>query len=437
MPTNEATKKRLEEIETEIDSFKATQAKLQKKWRSEKELISQIRMVKAEIENIKQKADEFERRGELGKVAELRYGKLHEYEKRMNLLHNKLEEVQSNGKMLKEEVSSEDIAEVISKSTGIPIKKMLEGERVKLLYMEERIHKRVVSQDEAVIAVANAIRRSRAGLQEQNRPVGSFIFLGSTGVGKTETARALADFLFDDEFAMIRLDMSEYIEKFAVSRLIGAPPGYVGYEEGGQLTEAVRRRPYSVILLDEIEKANNDVFNILLQVLDDGRLTDGKGRTVNFKNTIIIMTSNFGTEILQDEFSNNNGNSADDHLARAKSKIIELLKKTMRPEFLNRIDEIVLFKPLSKNDIASIAIIQLDILKSRLSKQGFELIISNSAIDWLAELGYDVRFGARPLKRAIQRNISDPLSKLIIAGEYSESKIINVDYDGNGNFIFS
>ncbi len=437
MATNEATKKRLEEIESEIDSLKATQANLQKKWRAEKDLISQIRLIKAESENVKQKADEYERKGELGKVAELRYGKLHEFERRMNLLHTKLEEVQSNGKMLKEEVSAEDIAEVISKATGIPVKKMLEGERAKLLYMEDRIHQRVVSQNEAVEAIANAIRRSRAGLQEHNRPIGSFIFLGTTGVGKTETARALAEFLFDDESAMIRLDMSEYMEKFAVSRLIGAPPGYVGYEEGGQLTEAVRRRPYSVILLDEIEKAHPDVFNILLQVLDDGRLTDGKGRTVNFKNTVIIMTSNLGTEIIQDELMNKNHNSIDDSIPIVKTKIIELLKKTMRPEFLNRIDEIVLFKPLSKDNIISITNIQLESLKKRLSKQGFELIISGEALAWLSELGFDVRFGARPLKRAIQRNISDPLAKLIISGEYSDNKIIRVDYDGDGKFIFS
>ncbi len=436
MATKDATKQRLQEIESELQELKQLQFDLQKRWRGEKSLITEIRSIKAEIENVKFRAEELERKGELGGVAELRYGKLHELDKKLQATNEKLAELQKDKKMLKEEVTSEDIAEVISKSTGIPVQKMMETERLKLLKIEERISQRVISQDEALSAVANAIRRSRSGLQDANKPIGSFIFLGTTGVGKTETARALAEFLFDDENAMIRIDMSEYMEKFSVSRLIGAPPGYVGYEEGGQLTEAVRHRPYSVVLLDEIEKANSDVFNVLLQVLDDGRLTDSKGRTVNFKNTIIIMTSNLGTEIIQSKLLDMSAGNREATLAQMRIKVIELLKKSLRPEFLNRIDEVVMFNPLSQDDIQKIAKLQLKNLSNKLKANGLDFEISDDALLRLTELGYDMQFGARPLKRVIQKNITDALAIKLLSGEFTSGNKIFVDIDKSRQFIF-
>jgi ATP-dependent Clp protease ATP-binding subunit ClpB len=348
-----------------------------------------------------------------------------------------LQRIQSDGKMLKEEVDAEDIAEVVSKSTGIPVNRMLESELIKLLKMEERIHERVIGQEEAVIAVSNAIRRSRAGLQDINRPIGSFIFIGSTGVGKTELAKALAEFLFDDEQAVIRIDMSEYMEKFSVSRLLGAPPGYVGYEEGGQLTEAVRRKPYSVLLLDEFEKAHADVFNILLQVLDDGRLTDGKGRLVDFKNTIIIMTSNLGTEFIQDKLNLIDESNRDEIMADIKMLIVEQLHKRLRPEFLNRVDEIVLFKPLTSTEIKKIAELQLARLGKMLKLKNIAYEVSDSALEWLSNIGFDPQFGARLLKRAIQKYITDPLSVKLLSGEFSSGDKIYIDCSENGKFIFS
>ncbi len=434
MEKNISTQKRLEEIEAELKNLKQTQAELAAKWKAEKNLISNIRKIKAEIENVKFQADEMERRGDLGKVAELRYGRLHELDTKLTLANQKLSEIQAHGKLLKEEVTEEDIAEITARATGIPVQKMLESEKSKLLNMEERIHQRVIGQTEAVTAVANALRRSRSGLQDVNRPIGSFIFLGTTGVGKTETARALAEFLFDDENAMIRIDMSEYMEKFSVSRLIGAPPGYVGYEEGGQLTEAIRRRPYSVLLLDEIEKAHSDVFNVLLQVLDDGRLTDSKGRTVNFKNTIIIMTSNLGTEIIQQNMKklDNNEISQSD----LKQKIITLLQKTMRPEFLNRIDEIVLFNHLDQNNIKDIAKLQINILSAKTQKMGITLQVTDCALDWLANIGYDAQYGARPIKRAVQKYFTDPLSVELLKGNFTQGDSVIIDCSADGKFVF-
>jgi ATP-dependent Clp protease ATP-binding subunit ClpB len=357
--TGQSTRKRLQEIEKELADLKEKKSALHQRWKAEKESISRIRDLKAEIEQLRNKAVELERKGDLAKVAEIRYGTILQLEQQVESENKHLEELQATGKMLKEEVDASDIAEIVGKWTGIPVQRMLETERTKLLTMEDRIQQRVISQTDAIKAISNAIRRSRAGLQDANRPIGSFIFLGTTGIGKTEMARALAEFLFDDESAMIRIDMSEYMEKHAVSRLIGAPPGYVGYDEGGQLTEAVRQRPYSVILLDEIEKAHPEVFNILLQVLDDGRLTDSKGREVNFKNTIIIMTSNIGTEILQDSLAEINEENRESILMEARTGIINVMKQRMRPEFLNRIDEIILFKPLTKSEVRQIAVLQM------------------------------------------------------------------------------
>lgn len=436
MDQKELTRKRLDEIERELDQLKKQKSELEQRWRAEKNLISEIRAIKAEIENVKFQAEEFERKGDLARVAELRYGRLHELDRKLADANRRLEELQKEKKLLKEEVTSEDIAEIISKWTGIPVQRMLESEKMKLLKMEERIKQRVISQDEAITAVANAIRRSRSGLADPNKPIGSFIFLGTTGVGKTETARALAEFLFDDENAMIRIDMSEYMEKFSVSRLIGAPPGYVGYEEGGQLTEAVRRRPYSVILLDEIEKAHSDVFNVLLQVLDDGRLTDSKGRTVNFKNTIIIMTSNLGTDIIQSKLNEIDNFNRESIMADLKIKIIDLLKRTMRPEFLNRVDEIVMFNPLTKEDIKSIANLQINSLRQKLAQNGISMEITDEALDWIATLGFDVQYGARPLKRAIQKHLTDPLAVKLLSGEFSSGDTIVIDCPCEGKFVF-
>ncbi len=431
-----ATKKRLIEIEKELEELKSKREELRARWEQEKNLIQQVRDNKSQIENLRLQADEYERQGNLAKVAEIRYGLIHELQKKLNEVNTKLQELQRAGKMLKEEVDAEDIAEIVSKWTGIPVQRMLESERTKLLKMEERIHQRLVDQEEAVRAVANAIRRSRVGLQDIHRPIGSFIFLGSTGVGKTELARALAEFLFDDENAMVRIDMSEYMERFSVSRLVGAPPGYVGYEEGGQLTEAVRRRPYSVVLLDEIEKAHPDVFNILLQVLDDGRLTDSKGRVVNFKNTIIIMTSNLGTELIQEKMAFLTPENREEIMERLKDEIFELLKKRLRPEFLNRIDDIIVFKPLTREEIFKIAILQLNKVKSKLNKNGIDFELDEKALDLIASIGLDPQFGARPLKRAIQRHIVDKLAFLILEGKFVTGDKIMIS-SKNGEFVFS
>jgi ATP-dependent Clp protease ATP-binding subunit ClpB len=434
--TKEATRKRLEEIENELEELRQKSYTLKERWEKEKKYIQQIRSYKAEIEKSKIQADELERQGDLGKVAEIRYSTLLNLDKNLNISHEKLNEIQSTGKMLKEEVDAEDIAEIVAKWTGVPVQRMLETERTKLLLMEDRIHLRLVNQEEAVKAVANAIRRSRAGLQDSNRPIGSFIFLGSTGVGKTEMARALAEFLFDDENAIVRIDMSEYMEKFSVSRLIGAPPGYIGYEEGGQLTEAVRRKPYSVVLLDEIEKANKEVFNVLLQVLDDGRLTDGKGRTVNFRNTIIIMTSNLGTEMLQDKLLDINEENRDSIISQMRVKIVEILRQQMRPEFLNRIDEVILFKPLTQTEIHQIAELQLTKLREKFGSLNISLIVTPDALDWLSHIGYDAQYGARPLKRAIQKYIADPLAIKLLASDFVSGDTVKIDSDERSGFIF-
>ncbi len=417
---------RLNELQNELNELLDERTQLKGHWVLEKEKIQNIRRMKSEIEQAKTNADKFEREGNLGKVAEIRYGTINDLERRMKKETDDLALLQKNNKMLKEEVDAEDIAEVVAKWTGIPVSRMLESERTKLLRLEEELHKRVVGQTDAVIAVANAIRRSRAGLQDANKPIGSFIFIGTTGVGKTELARALAEYLFNDEHAMIRIDMSEYMEKFSVSRLIGAPPGYVGYDEGGQLTEAVRRRPYSVVLLDEIEKAHPDVFNILLQVLDDGRLTDNQGRTVDFKNTIIIMTSNLGSHLIQEKLAEINENNFDNIIGDLRINLTELLRRTIRPEFLNRIDEIVLFKPLLKNELKNIIDIQLQRVGKMLSEKNFTLAIDEEAKDFLLQHGYDVTFGARPLKRTVQRYLINPLSSELLMNKFESGDTIYV-----------
>jgi ATP-dependent Clp protease ATP-binding subunit ClpB len=434
---DDASIKRLEELEQELGELNSERTKLHLHWDLEKEKIQKIRTMKSEIESLKLEAERFEREGNLGKVAEIRYGKITNLEKELNEETKKLADAQKDKKMLKEEVDAEDIAEIVSKWTGIPVSKMLESERSKLLKLEDELHRRVVGQNEAVTAVSNAIRRSRSGLQDANRPIGSFIFLGTTGVGKTELARALAEVLFDDEHAMIRIDMSEYMEKFSVSRLIGAPPGYVGYEEGGQLTEAVRRRPYSVLLLDEIEKAHPDVFNVLLQVLDDGRLTDNQGRTVNFKNTIIIMTSNIGSHYIQDKLELFEENNVEKLMGELRQQLHELLRKTIRPEFLNRIDEIVLFKPLLKSEIRKIVDLQLERVQKMLNEKEIILSVSNEAKDWLAQLGYDVTYGARPLKRVIQKYLINPLSQELLSGNFVDGDTVKVDVAERVGLVFS
>jgi ATP-dependent Clp protease ATP-binding subunit ClpB len=434
---DDASAKRLVELEQELSSLNEERTRLRMHWNLEKEKIRKIRSMKSEIENLKLEAERFEREGNLGKVAEIRYGRITDLEKQLKAETQKLAEAQKDKKMLKEEVDAEDIAEIVSKWTGIPVSKMLESERSKLLKLEDELHHRVVGQDEAVVAVSNAIRRSRSGLQDVNRPIGSFIFLGTTGVGKTELARALAETLFDDEHAMIRVDMSEYMEKFSVSRLIGAPPGYVGYEEGGQLTEAVRRRPYSVVLLDEIEKAHPDVFNVLLQVLDDGRLTDNQGRTVNFKNTIIIMTSNIGSHIIQDKLDAFTENNIEEVMGDLRQRLFELLRKTIRPEFLNRIDEIVLFKPLLKSEIRKIVDIQLERVQKMLQDKEIILDVSDEAKDWLAQLGYDVTYGARPLKRVIQKYLINPLSQELLAGNFGDGDAIKITVGESARLMFA
>lgn len=433
---DDASAKRLIELEQELGELNEERTKLRMHWDLEKDKIQKIRSMKSEIENLKLEAERYEREGYLGKVAEIRYGKITELEKKLKEETRKLADAQKDKKMLKEEVDAEDIAEIVSKWTGIPVSKMLESERRKLLRLEDELHHRIVGQDEAVIAVANAIRRSRSGLQDINRPIGSFIFLGTTGVGKTELARALAETLFDDEHAMLRIDMSEYMEKFSVSRLIGAPPGYVGYEEGGQLTEAVRRRPYSVVLLDEIEKAHPDVFNVLLQVLDDGRLTDNQGRTVNFKNTIIIMTSNIGSHIIQDRLDAFSEENIEDIMGDLRQKLFDLLRKSIRPEFLNRIDEIVLFRPLLKSEIRKIVDLQLERAQFMLKQKEIVLIVSDEAKDWLAQLGYDVTYGARPLKRVIQKYLTNPLAQELLAGNFGDGDTIKITVGDNAKLMF-
>jgi len=434
---DDASAKRLAELKKELIDLNEERNELKMHWNLEKEKIKTIREMKSEIENTKTLAEKYEREGDLGKVAELRYGKISELEKRMKTETAELAKIQKEKKMLKEEVDAEDIAEVVSKWTGIPVSKMLESERNKLLRLEEELHKRVVGQDEAVSAVSNAIRRARTGMQDENRPIGSFIFLGTTGVGKTELARALAEFLFDDEHAMIRIDMSEYMEKFSVSRLIGAPPGYVGYEEGGQLTEAVRRRPYSVVLLDEIEKAHPDVYNVLLQVLDDGRLTDNQGRTVNFKNTIVIMTSNIGSHLLQERLLNLDEDQVENVMGELRERLGELLRQSIRPEFLNRIDEIVLFKPLTQREIREIVDLQLHKVILMLKAKEIFLTVSDEVKDWLANIGYDVTFGARPLKRTIQKYLVNPLSQELLAGNFVGGDTINVTVGDSAKLVFS
>jgi ATP-dependent Clp protease ATP-binding subunit ClpB len=421
---------KLKQLNTEIANLTVERDTFKAKWQQEKELVEKVQNAKAETENLKAAAEKAEREGDYGKVAEIRYGKLQEQEKLIGDFTNQLAEI-SERRLLKEEVDAEDIAESVAKATGIPVNKMLQSEREKLLNLEEELHKRVIGQDEAIEAVADAIRRSRAGLQDPKKPIGSFIFLGTTGVGKTELAKALADYLFDDDSMMTRIDMSEYQEKHTVSRLIGAPPGYVGYDEGGQLTEAVRRKPYSVVLLDEIEKAHPDVFNILLQVLDDGRLTDNKGRIVNFKNTIIIMTSNIGSHIIQANFEDVNESNKEEVVDNTKREVMDLLKQTIRPELLNRIDEIIMFQPLMKGEIKNIIRIQLEDLRSKLLENGVDLQFSEYALDYLAENGFDPQFGARPLKRLIQKEIINQLSKKLLGGTIDKSHPVLVDvFDG-------
>ena len=421
---------KLKELNTEISNLSVQRDTFKAKWQQEKEVVEKVQSAKSEIENLKAAAEKAEREGDYGRVAEIRYGKVQEQEKIIAEQTTLLDEI-SEKRMLKEEVDAEDIAENVAKATGIPVMKMMQSEREKLLYLEDELHKRVVGQEEAIEAVSDAIRRSRAGLQDPKKPIGSFIFLGTTGVGKTELAKALADYLFDDDSMMTRIDMSEYQEKHSVSRLVGAPPGYVGYEEGGQLTEAVRRKPYSVVLLDEIEKAHPDVFNILLQVLDDGRLTDNKGRLVNFKNTIIIMTSNMGSHIIQENFEKVTDKNKEEVVESTKAEVIALLRQTIRPEFLNRIDEIIMFQPLMKKEIKGIIRIQLDQLKALVGQSGIQLEFGDYALDYLAENGYDTQFGARPLKRLIQKEIVNQLSKRILAGDIDKTKPVLVDvFDG-------
>jgi ATP-dependent Clp protease ATP-binding subunit ClpB len=422
---------KLKELNTDIANLTVERDTLRAKWKEEKEVVEKLQNAKAEIENLKQLAERAEREGDYGKVAEIRYGKIKEQEKLIEEYSRQLASISENSRLMKEEVDAEDIGESVAKMTGIPVSKMMQGEKEKLLHLEEHLHERIVGQDEAIIAVADAIRRSRAGLNDPRKPIGSFIFLGTTGVGKTELAKALADYLFDDERMMTRIDMSEYQEKHTVSRLVGAPPGYVGYEEGGQLTEAVRRKPYSVVLLDEIEKANPDVWNVLLQVLDDGRLTDNKGRVVNFKNTIIIMTSNIGSHLIQAAFEKVNENNVDQVTEQARMEVMDLLRQTIRPEFLNRVDEILMFKPLLRKEIMGIVKIQLEHLKQLVSESGIQLQFSDYALEFLAEQGYDPQFGARPLKRVIQKEIVNPLSKRILAGDVDRNKPVLVDVFDN------
>ena len=427
----ENDEEKLKELNTEIANLSVQRDTLKAKWQEEKELVDKVQDAKAQVEHLKVQAEQAERNGDYGTVAEIRYGKIKEQERLIGEYSQQLNAISENKRLMKEEVDAEDIAETIAKATGIPVTRMLQSDKEKLLHLEEKLHERVVGQDEAITAVADAIRRSRAGLHDPKKPIGSFIFLGTTGVGKTELAKALADYLFDDESMMTRIDMSEYQEKHTVSRLVGAPPGYVGYEEGGQLTEAVRRKPYSVVLLDEIEKAHPDVWNVLLQVLDDGRLTDAKGRVVNFKNTIIIMTSNIGSHLIQEAFEDVKENDVEAATERAKVEVMNLLRQTIRPEFLNRVDEVIMFQPLLKKQIIGIVQIQLNSLKRQVAENGIDLRFSNYALEYLAEQGFDMQFGARPLKRLIQKEIVNPLSKKILAADIDKSKPVMVDvFDG-------
>ena len=423
---------KLQQLNKEIAELKEQETSYKAKWQSEKELVNKIQQNKQEIEQLKFEAEKAEREGDYGKVAEIRYGKLQALENEIKDIQEDLKHKQGDSAMIKEEVTAEDIADVVSRWTGIPVNKMLQSERDKLLHLEQELHLRVVGQDEAIAAVSDAVRRSRAGLQDPKRPIGSFIFLGTTGVGKTELAKALADYLFDDESLMTRIDMSEYQEKHSVSRLIGAPPGYVGYDEGGQLTEAVRRKPYSVVLFDEIEKAHPDVFNILLQVLDDGRLTDNKGRTVNFKNTIIIMTSNLGSAYIQSQFEKINDKNREVVIEETKKEVMSMLKKTIRPEFLNRIDETIMFLPLNREEIEQIVMLQINGIKNMLAGNGITLEMTDEAVRFIASTGYDPEFGARPVKRAIQRYLLNDLSKKLLSQEVDRSKPIIVETAGDG-----
>jgi ATP-dependent Clp protease ATP-binding subunit ClpB len=428
--------KKVKELSEEIANLSSERDSVKARWQGEKNLVDGINTNIEAIEHYKLEAEQAERAGDYGKVAELRYGKTKEAQDEVDRLKKELEATQKDSRMLKEEVTADDIAGVVSRWTGIPVTKMIQSEREKLLHLEAELHKRVAGQHEAIEAISDAIRRSRAGLQDKRKPIGSFIFLGTTGVGKTELAKALAEFLFNDEHSMVRIDMSEYQERHAVSRLIGAPPGYVGYDEGGQLTEAVRRKPYSVILLDEIEKAHPDVFNILLQVLDDGRLTDNKGRLVNFKNTIIIMTSNIGSHLIQDNFATLNEKNHDVVVAKTKSELFELLKQTIRPEFLNRIDELIMFTPLNREELKDIVKLQFKQVQDTLDEMGIKMVASDEALDWLAQLGYDPQFGARPLKRVIQKRILNELSKDILAGKVDKESSIKLDLKNN-QFVFT
>jgi ATP-dependent Clp protease ATP-binding subunit ClpB len=428
----EGDKLKLSTLNGEIANLSEERNRLKARWQSEKDLVEQIQARKKEIENLKFEAEKANRNGDLGRVAEIRYGRIPETEKAMEALKSQLMELQKDSAMVNEEVGAEEIAAIVSRWTGIPVSKMLQSEREKLLNLETELHMRVVGQDEAIRAVSDAIRRSRAGLQDSRRPIGSFIFLGTTGVGKTELAKALAEFLFNNENNMVRIDMSEYQERHTVSRLIGAPPGYVGYEESGQLTEAVRRKPYSVVLLDEIEKAHPDVFNVLLQVLDDGRLTDNKGRTVDFKNTLIIMTSNIGSHIIREKLEKVNDNNREEILNQTREMVFDLLRKTLRPEFLNRIDEIIMFQPLTREEIRKVVELQLQAIGKILEKNDIRMKVTDAAVDHIARTGFDPQFGARPIKRIIQRQLLNELSKLILDGKVDKDSRIVVDEKGGG-----
>ena len=423
---------RIKEISEEIANLEEERKKMRAKWQSQKDVIGSIQQFKQQIENLKVEAEQAERQGDYGKVAEIRYGRIKEAQARLDELNDKLRDMQGDSPLIKEEVTADDIAEIVSKWTGIPVNKMLQGERDKLLSLEQELHKRIVGQDEAITAVADAVRRSRAGLQDPKRPVGSFLFLGTTGVGKTELAKALAEYLFNDENLITRIDMSEYQERHTVSRLVGAPPGYVGYEEGGQLTESIRRKPYSVILLDEIEKAHPDVFNVLLQVLDDGRLTDNKGRVVNFKNTIIIMTSNVGSPLIQENMAMLTDRNRKEILEKTKSQVFDLLKTIIRPEFLNRIDELIMFTPLTKDEIKEIVRLQFNRIAKMLAENEITVEITEDAVQWIADKGYDPQFGARPIKRLLEKNVVNELSRAILAGTVKKENTIVIDSKKDG-----
>jgi ATP-dependent Clp protease ATP-binding subunit ClpB len=430
----ENDKQRIDALSKEIDEQKAQESALRAKWESERNLLKKIQENKALVEQLKVEAQQAERQGDYGRVAEIRYGKITEVQNQISALQNEFSQISANGSMIKEEVNAQDIAEVVSRWTGIPVQRMLASEREKLLNMEAEMHRRVVGQHSAIVAIADAVRRSRAGLNDSRRPIGSFIFLGTTGVGKTELAKALAEFLFNDDNMLTRIDMSEYQEKHSVSRLVGAPPGYVGYDEGGQLTEAVKRKPYSVVLLDEIEKAHPDVFNILLQVLDDGRLTDNKGRTVDFRNTIIIMTSNMGSQLIQEKFAMAaNGEKLNENLLKqTRDEVVDLLKQQLKPEFLNRIDEIIMFEPLTKKDIEQIVDIQMKSLAQQLEQSGIQMEYDEAARRWIATAGFDAMFGARPVKRVIQREVVNPLSREILSGKINREHPIRISADDSG-----